>query len=508
MDLASLLNNDIKLPSPPNIALRLMDEMKKEHFLFSDIARIIQLDPALTAKVLRIVNSSFYSLPQKVTSIERALAILGVHAVKNIALSFTLIDGLNLKPSNSFNITYFWKRALVSAVGSELFAGFLNVYDNDIFITALLQNLGILILNCQFHDQYSHLLEEKNRTMVPMDILEKRTFGFNHQELGSEILKRWELPDSIYLPILYHHGYRDAPKEIKGQARVLFLSNALSSIYSDSESAGKIHHFTETLKDDLGIGSEELEALVNRSMDRITELCSSLDIPSDDIKPLSSLLQEANEGLSNLNLTYEKLLIEYKTEKQQAEILAQELRETNDKLVRANLELKSISIRDYLTGLYNRRYLFDFLEAELSRTARYGTTFSILMFDIDFFKKINDTHGHQNGDIVLRTLSNVAMNSIRNTDILARYGGEEFVVVMPQTDAQGAVNLAERLRTTVEKLVIPLDRKKISITISVGVATRRPESNTMTAGEFMDRADQALYGAKSAGRNRVVRADK
>ena len=504
MDLNKLLQNEIKLPSPPSIALRLVAEIKKDDFSFADIARIIQFDPALTAKVLKAVNSSNYSLPGKEANIERALTILGVHAVKNIALSFTLIDGMSLETSDSFNINYFWKRALVEAIGSELFSSYLQIHDDAIFISALLQNLGILILHCHFHEEYSRLIEEKNRTRVPMDILEKRTFGFNHQELCSEVLKQWGLPENVYLPILYHHGYHDAPEEFRDQARVLYLSNALSSIFSESESYDKIRHFADILKDDLGLSDAELESLVDQSMDRIAEMCLSLDIPSDNVKPLSTLLQEANEGLSDLNLAYEKLLADYKMEKQQAEMLAQELRITNDKLMKANNELKAISVRDSLTGLYNRRYLFDLLENELGRVERYGVCFSIMICDIDYFKLINDTYGHQVGDLVLQALSDKASETIRDADVLARYGGEEFVMVMPQTDRKGAMNLAERLRLAVESMEIPAHDELLKITVSVGVTTCQPGTDRITVSELVDRADKALYKAKRTGRNRVL----
>jgi two-component system, cell cycle response regulator len=504
MELSRLLHDDIKLPSPPNIALQLMAEMRKDDFSFSEIARIIQFDPALTVKVLKVVNSSYYSLPRKVTNIERALAILGVHAVKNIALSFTLIDGLNLDAGDSFNINYFWKRALVEAIGSELFAHYLQVRDGDIFVSALLQNLGILIMHCHFHEKYSRLIEEKDRTKVPMDVLEKQTFGFNHQELCSEVLKLWGLPDTVYTPILYHHEYREAPEGFREQARVLFLSNALSSIYSDAESYDKILHFADILKNDLGISDAGLESIVDQSMDRIAEMCSNLDIPSDNIKPLSTLLQEANQGLSNLNLAYEKLLADFREEKQQAEMLARELRETNEKLTKANSELQAASIRDYLTGLHNRRYLFDFIEKELGRAERYEGFFSIMIFDIDFFKLINDTYGHQTGDIVLQVLSATSTATVRDCDILARYGGEEFVVVMPQTDLTGASALAERLRKAVSDMEIPAQEEMLKITVSVGVASHKPNAEMTTAAELIDRADRALYKAKKTGRNRVV----
>ena len=308
------------------------------------------------------------------------------------------------------------------------------------------------------------------------------------------------------MPIKYHHGYFDAPEECKCQARILYLSNALSSIFSDTDSPEKIMHFADIIKNDLEISDPVLESLVDRGAERIIEICTSFEIPAGNIKPLSKLLMEANEGLSDLNLSYEKLLADYKHEKMQAEKLSEELKEANDKLSEANLQLKDTSVRDYLTGLYNRRYLFDFLDNEANRAQRYGVHFSIMIFDIDFFKKVNDTYGHQSGDLVLKAISEKTALMKRSTDLLARYGGEEFVVVMPQTESRGAMTIAERLRKAVEGMNIPVDGQTVKITISAGVATYVPQSEKFTIEEFIDKADKALYDAKNSGRNKVLSA--
>jgi diguanylate cyclase (GGDEF)-like protein len=505
--LKELLQNDIKLPSPPNIALHLLATLKMNDVSLEEITKIIHSDPALTAKVLKAVNSTFYSTPNKISNIEQASAILGVHVVKNIALSFTLVEDLTLHSEGAFNIDYFWKRSIIAAIGAELFSGYLKTSDDDIFVSALLQDLGILILHSYYPDEYSKLLEEKNNTRIPLEFLEKRDFGFNHQDICAEILNKWGLPENIYMPIKYHHGYADAPEHCKNKARILYLSNALSSIFSDTESYEKIRHFADIIKDDLEISDSVLESLVDQGAGRIIEICTSYEIPSGNIKPLSKLLQEANEGLSDLNLSYEKLLAEYKKEKMQAEKLAQELKATNDELNKANQKLEETSVRDYLTGLYNRRYLFDFLDKELNRAQRYGVRFSIMIFDIDFFKKINDTYGHQSGDLVLKAISEKATAMIRNTDLLARYGGEEFVVVMPQTETHGAGTIAERLRKAIEGMDIPVDGQTVKITVSVGVATYVSQSEKLTIEEFIDKADKALYEAKTSGRNKVVIAE-
>ena len=133
---------------------------------------------------------------------------------------------------------------------------------------------------------------------------------------------------------------------------------------------------------------------------------------------------------------------------------------------------------------------------------------SIMIFDVDSFKKINDTYGHQRGDLALKSVSDNALDIKRNTDLLARYGGEEFVMVMPQTEREGATAIAERLRKSIEEMEIPIDDHILKTTISIGVATCGPHTKNMTISELFDLADQALYDAKNSGRNRVVTADQ
>lgn len=503
----NLLNLDnIKLPSPPSVALRLLETVKRERFSYSEVADVIRHDPALTARVLRVVNSAYYSLPEQICDIERALVVMGVNTVKNIAFSFTLVDSLRTGSTDIFDIDYFWRRSIIAAIGTELFSEHLAIADDDLYISALLQDLGILILHSNFPDEYSRLIEEKERENAPIQVLEVRSFGFTHQELCSAVLKKWNLPESIYLPIGYHHDYQDAPEPYRSSARVLFLSNALSSIYSDRGSYDKIRYFSDEIQNDLGISDSDLESLVDRGIGRMVEICSQFQIHSNDLKPLTVLLQEANEGLSNLNLSYEKLLEEYRKEKLQAETLARELARTNEKLNEANRKLKELADHDSLTGLPNRRFLFEFLAQELGRAQRYGGALSVMIFDIDLFKRVNDSHGHQVGDLVLKEVAATAMKVRRNTDLVARFGGEEFVMVMPETEAKGAAALAERLRRVVEELEIPLEGQTIGVTVSIGIATSGPEGGELTVDRLFSLADQALYEAKNRGRNRVVAA--
>ena len=165
----------------------------------------------------------------------------------------------------------------------------------------------------------------------------------------------------------------------------------------------------------------------------------------------------------------------------------------------------SMAFTDSLTGLYNRRYLMTHLDRKLMGIAETGKPVSVMLFDVDHFKAVNDTHGHGVGDDVLVKLAEVASDNLRSVDLVARLGGEEFVVVMPESNAATAMQVAERLCAQVAESTIDLpDGTPLSVTISIGVATS--ETAEEMADDLIERADGALYTAKNAGRNRVEMA--
>jgi two-component system cell cycle response regulator len=163
-------------------------------------------------------------------------------------------------------------------------------------------------------------------------------------------------------------------------------------------------------------------------------------------------------------------------------------------------EIYRMTIVDGLTQIHNKRYLFEALERELIRARRHSRALSLVMFDIDFFKRINDQCGHLAGDYVLRDLAEVVQDRIRRDEVFARYGGEEFAIMMPETELLGAVTLAETLREKVAEHRFSFQGENISVTISMGCAAIESED---TATGLIARADEKLYEAKRSGRNRV-----
>ncbi len=167
-----------------------------------------------------------------------------------------------------------------------------------------------------------------------------------------------------------------------------------------------------------------------------------------------------------------------------------------------NAQLYRASITDPLTGAFNRQYLCQRLSLEIDRSRRYEDALSVAVFDVDHFKRLNDTHGHAAGDLVLQELVKRVKATVREVDTLVRCGGEEFLVLLPKTDRRGAVEVAERIRADVQAARFHFEGKPLAITVSLGVTTLRTPAETEET--LLKRADELLYRAKSAGRNRVA----
>jgi len=178
----------------------------------------------------------------------------------------------------------------------------------------------------------------------------------------------------------------------------------------------------------------------------------------------------------------------------------------NRNLKNALQQIKDLAEKDSLTGLYNRRYLFEWAEVELFRSIRYKYEISIILLDIDFFKKINDIHGHKSGDITLIRFASIMEECSRKSDLVVRYGGEEFLIILTNTGQEGALKFAEILLNRIRKTEIRLSGEKIiNVTASLGISSRdfsRDEQN-ISLEELIDLADRAMYNAKKNGRDRI-----
>ncbi len=486
----------VKLPSPPAVALKILNAVQSDDNCFDELANIIMADPALTARILKIANSSLYGLSKQVESISQATALIGTQTLKNIALSFVFVKKFQEVEISGFDLDLFWRRSISAAVAAEIISDKVGSKDSDIFVSALLQDIGVLILFLSDPAGYTKVIDDKRISGKSTCAAEKEQFSFTHSEISSHLLESWNLSDSIYGPIFWHHSKKPG-KPYKESAQILSFADKISSIYHGTKCNVKSTEVHDGLSDKYQLSTEETDGLIDAIGEKAREVMDLFSIDPGDMKPFSLIIQEANEELQRLNLSYEQVVLELRQAKRNAESLAVGLKEANDKL-------RELAIRDELTGLFNHRYFQDQIEYEITRSARYKHPVSLLLLDLDFFKKVNDTYGHPAGDHVLRETGTTLKKLVRQSDTVARYGGEEFAIILPETATASAKVLAQRVRRGIEQLKINFEKQKISITVSIGLACTDMADGKMSRTEIISKSDQALYKAKHEGRNRVA----
>jgi diguanylate cyclase (GGDEF)-like protein len=472
------------LPTLPGIAIKILEAVQKKDPDIDEIGKIISTDPPLTVKVLKIVNSSFYSLPTKITSVSHAIKMLGINSVKNVALSFSLVNKFNSKVSKTLDHTRFWKESLIGAIavkllGKKLFRGF----SDDIFFLGLLQNIGTLTLSTCRPNQHDLVMVELEKYGCQIHEAESQIFGFSHMEVGEYLAKSWGLPDTFYTPIGYHHypeKLNSSRDDIITLTKILHLSSLYIELFNGSDmglNLATIQHWVKVYGFDEMVDIHRIGQDVNQ---QALDIFPIFEIELKDEKDYAKLLETAQAELINLS----------------TELISNLLEQRRD-----NNFLRQQVERDSMTNLYNHQRFRELLQQELSRSERYGHPVSIIFSDIDHFKSVNDTHGHLAGDKVIKTIASCLRNGLRESDQVARYGGEEFAIILPETEKEGAWDLAERLRKKIDSLKISHENNYIHSTMSFGIASLEPGAK-VSLDESIKRADKALYQAKRQGRNR------
>ena len=493
-----------ELPTLPVIASKLLTLTAREDTTLTDIANLISQDMALSAKVLRVANSSFYSFPQQIASINQAVSILGINAVRSLVLSFSFLS-LGGKYKNSlFNFTQFWERSVIEAAAAKLILEQVaNANPEEAFTCGLLQNIGQLIFAFTLPKEYDLVLQKKSESNADTNTdgndAEKQIIGITHDIVGYEVTGTWGLPEGLRLPIKYHHQpyeYKENNQHNKQNIRAVYLAGLLSQVFYSDTPAMYHERFRSEAKQLLGLKALDINTILQKIDKVIEQSAQFFNIKIEQVKTVGEILQEANLRLTLINLSYEEMNRELIKSKMALEKLTEEL-------AQKNRLLENLANIDGLTEINNHRFFQNFLDAEINRSIRNDRTISLLLADIDRFKNFNDTYGHQTGDFILKEFSRITKKVIREYDLIARYGGEEFVFVLPETESEEAMIVAEKLRKTVEDYTFDDGVNTFHITVSIGVASVRA-GNEFKKDDLIGLADQALYASKDAGRNKVT----
>jgi len=481
-----LFEKSENLPTLPGIALQLLEAVQKENPNIGEIGKILATDPPLSAKVLKIVNSAFYSLPTRITSVNHAIMMLGINSVKNLTLSFSLVNNFKSSRSKTFEHSLFWKDSLIGAIavkliGEKIIKSFSD--SDDIFFMGLLQNIGLLTLSLCMPRQYDLVMVESDKNGTSVHEVEGQILGFNHMEIGEYLIKLWGLPDTFYTPIGYHHypqKLTSARSDIETLTKIIHLSSLFIELFNHScDVALKLAQIQQEVKAcgfDQSLDIHEIGKSINR---QASEILPIFEIEFEDENEYAQLLQRTKAQIATLS---SELISDLLEQRQEINLLRQQVD------------------RDSMTNLNNHQRFRELLQQEISRSARYKHPLSVIFSDIDEFKSINDSYGHLAGDRAIKIIAGCLKKELRQSDHLARYGGEEFAVILPEAEEVDAWMIAERLRETVNSLRIAHGGVFIHVTMSFGIVTLKP-GEKISLDELIRRADTALYIAKNQGRN-------
>jgi len=621
------------LPSPSGVGLEILSLTRDEDYSIGDLTHTIQLDPALTGRIIKLANMSSSAGLVPARNVSDAVMRLGVRSVRNVALGFTLVSGNRSGVCSSFDFDLYWSQSLAAAVVAQYLSGWVRgLTPTDAFTCSLLAGIGRLALASVHPEPYSRVLVKCDGDVEDLIDRENGTFETNHRELAAALLADWRLPDSFSFAVAsfeLEDAELDYPggdeRDLTGCVRASWaIAQAFTSESSDEASWRTRWLELDGMRESYEIPTSEFGDLLERAATTWREWGEMLTVPTSDVpryvapavqeRPADEAEREsvvperqglrilavdddsvslrvlvhhltndghdvaqARNGREALSVTMtdppqlivtdwmmpemdgiefcktlrltpagRSIYVLILTGREEEERIVQafdagaddyvvkpfnakillarvragqrmiELREQveRDKRERArqiaemavlNRKLRAAALTDVLTELPNRRYAMKRLEQEVAKASRSGSELSLMMLDIDYFKRVNDVHGHDVGDHVLRELANVLRRTTRRGDVVCRLGGEEFLVICANSNSADAVQTAERVREAMESHAIRMGDDEGSVTVSIGVAEFSEGEPSVDA--LLKAADQRVYLAKNAGRNRVVADD-
>lgn len=469
------------VPTLPVVAMQLLEMTSNPDVSLNEIAVLIQSDPGLASKVLKTVNSSFYGLSKPCPSIERAIVILGLKAIKSLVLGFSMVN-LTKDIDEQIDLGDFWQHTILAAVGARQIAQDVGMPEPDeVFAAALMQDIGVLAMLAVHTEQYAPLIIESAGSHAKLLELEQQRLGLDHVQVGTAMAEKWRMPAPIVVGIRHHHDKTPPTNEDETLVKCIVVGELAASAMAESHINDGLSVLYSTAKAWFDQVEQDVEQLIDKVQQSSKEVAKLLQQQIGDIPSAQELMNRANERLFETQL-------ETQREADQA---------------------KRDAVTDGLTGISNRMHFDQVIAVALADAVSRQAPIAVLFSDADKFKFVNDTYGHPCGDAVLIELAKRVSETVGDRGTVCRYGGEEFVVVLPDMDtAQGAV-VGEEIREAIASR--PFEMKGVPgapdepllRTVSVGVACWKPGFEDLTAEQLTQRADKAVYTAKESGRNNV-----
>ena len=491
------------LPTLPAVAIRLLDASSNPDFDIKSVCELIKSDPAISLKLLKSTNSTYFGFSNKVTSIERAVPLLGTNVVITLALSFSLVDSARGTGPSAKYFSQFWLQSLVQASAAEAVAKKIDPASaSEFFLAGLMIDLGRLAMLKTITAPYVAVLEAAEQSPLPLQQVTQLALGLDDRMICRELMNHWKLPESLRTAVGVSRGNVAEIDALEGTpeanlARAVAIAAAVGDYFCAAAKGVALERLNDLAKRYLALEGQPLNDFVEALRERTVKAAEMFSVNADDLGDPADIMAMANEQLA-------QLAVNASNATKQAEAEKDAVTAEKQRLTAANEQLQQQAMHDGLTKVYNRKFFDEAIAKESQRCMRTAAPMGVLFIDVDKFKSVNDTLGHQAGDTVLVKVAAAIGQVLRGADTLARYGGEEFVVLASQPTEKGLERLAERIREKIEGEVILYDGKRVPVTASVGAALAIPSrSDDGIVQRLIEQADLAMYDAKQGGRNQI-----
>ncbi len=479
------------IPSPPGVALEIVRLNRDEDVDIERLAAVVERDPAIAAKLLKMANSASFGRPGQISNIHQAIVTLGLRSVNMLALSFSVVAVASGRSRADFDYRRFWTATGVTATAARVLAvRFAPALRDEAFLAGLLANFAKLVIAEAAPRDYARVAAGTRRGEDLLEA-ERKVYGSDHAAIGEELLRSWGLPERVARAVGAHHD----PDRLGGEggparelARILCVADSWGELYSAGEVERDARRLIEVAERHLAADAETLQELLHAVDEAVPEMMELLAFEEVDPVALAEVRVQATEQLVRESLALNQQIgaVASSVERLQSEKQALEEKATTDPL----------------TGLRNRGFFDETLAGELERAAQDGRPLGLLILDIDHFKSVNDTYGHRAGDDLLRAVAAALAREATDEETVCRYGGEEMAVIVPGAGLEALSRRAERLRAAVAETAIESGGEAIARTVSVGGCVALEVPGPGIAPALIEKADAELYRAKSGGRNR------
>jgi len=476
------------LPLPAAIsAIQIVQTAAKPSVTVNELTDLCQKDPALGARVLAYVNSTGFGLNRRVTGVQHAVALLGIRGTRNLALAMCVADMAPKSPAGDCLLTVCFRRGVTAKLLAEKL-GRGNI--DDYFALGILLDVGLLVKARNDAEACAEVARSPARTRIT---LERAAGQEDHAKLGARLARSWQLGEEIANAIEQHHD-RVAPSSQLGAAA--WLTETMAAVFESGEASKSRSQAIEAAVS-IKVPANTVDEILRGAPQSLSSAARHFGRDLGPQVSIDVLLRDTNEALIDLNRNYADVVSKLEALLKEKEQLAAALKHADERL-------STLALTDELTGLPNHRAFREALIRDLARADRASTAVALIVLEVDLFAQLRETHGHSAGDSVLYAIAEVVQRAVRTSDVPARVGGEQFALILPNTNVQGAMVVAERARALLAAYTFTGSHGVFQVTASLGIAMTSGPGCRGREDALIAAADSGLEMAKQAGRNRFM----